>query len=195
MQTMTRNLVGSVAAGAMVLAAATPAFAQDRGHRRDRDDGISAGEVIAGAVILGGLAAVIASSGNDRNRGYRDRDYRGHDYRDRDYRDRDHGGWNGGYNGYNSRAAVDECVRAAERQAERYSGSRAEVYEVGRIDRERYGFEVRGRIAVRNAYRGHGWGNDYRRGNRNDGWDEGRFTCDWRGGRVVDVNFSGIRHL
>lgn len=195
---LAKGTLGTVAAGAMVLGmTATPAAAQHRD--RDRGDGISAGEVIAGAVILGGLAAIIASSDNDRD--YRDRNYRDRDYRyDRDYR----GGYNGGYNNYNSRDAVELCVRAAETQAQRRLGSRAEVYEIRDIDRERRGFEVDGRIAVRDEYRyrgrdrdtRRGWGRqDYRRGYGNDGWDEGRFTCEVRNGRVVDLDFSGIRGL
>jgi len=204
MKTMTKTLAkgtfATVAAGAMALSAASPAAAQDR-HRDRHDDGISTGEVIAGAVILGGLAAILSSRGNDR---YDDRRYRDRDYRDRDYRDRDHGGdyrdrnYRGDRRGYgqgNARRAVEACVRAAERRAQRWTGSRAEVYEIRDVDRERRGFEVKGRIAVSNDHRGRGHGRDYRRGYRNNGWDEGRFTCDFRRGRVTDIDFRGIRGL
>ena len=181
---LAKGTVGTLAAGAMAMATATPADA------RDRDRGISAGEVIAGAVILGGIAAVIASS-KDRDR---------YDYHDRDYRDR---GYRGDYRHDTSRIAVEECIRAAERQAQRWTGSRAEVYEIRDIDRERGGFEIKGRIAVRDGYRDRGYRgdygrhyrSDYRRGHRNDGWDEGRFSCDWRHGRVVDIDYSGIRGI
>lgn len=191
---LAKGTLGTVAAGAMVMGVASPAAAQDRHRDRDRD-GISAGEVIAGAVILGGLAAIIASSDNDRD-DYRD--YRG-DYRD-GYRGDYRGNYRGGYgNGHGSRDAVELCVRAAENQAQRRLGARAEVYEIRDVDRERRGYEVEGRIAVRDGYRGRDqrrWGrNDYRRGYRNDGWDEGRFSCDVRNGRVTDLDFSGIRGL
>ena len=177
---LAKGTIATVAAGAMAMASATPAAAQDRNRDRDRG-GISAGEVIAGAVILGGIAAVIASSSNNRN----DRDYR--------YRDNDR---NRGYNDNdNARVAVDQCVRAAEQQAQRRLGSRAEVYEIRDVDRERNGFEVKGRIAVRDDYRGRNNRGDYRRGYSNDGWDEGTFTCDIRNGRVVDLDFNGIRNL
>lgn len=182
---LAKGTLGTVAAGAMVMGMATPAAAQHRDHHRDRD-GISAGEVIAGAVVLGGLAAILSSRNNARY----DRDYR-YDRRDR------RGSYRGGY-GNNPRRAVEQCVRAAERRAQRYTGSRAEVYEIRDVDRERRGWEVKGRIAVRDGYRDQrrGWGrNDYRRGYRNDGWDEGRFTCDIRRGRVVDLDFRGIRGL
>jgi len=178
---LAKGTFATVAAGAMAMAAVTPAAAQDRYRDRDRGDGISAGEVIAGAVILGGIAAVIASSNNNDRDRYDDRDYRG--------------GRNNYNDGYNARTAVDQCVRAAERQAQRGSGVNAEVYEVVDIDRSRRGFEIQGRIAVRNDYRGRGWGGDYRRNNRNTGWDEGRFTCDYRNGRVTDIDFSGLRNL
>lgn len=186
---LAKGTFATVAAGAMALAGATPAAAQDR-YRYDRDDdGIGAGEVIAGAVILGGLAAILSSRDNDRYRG----DYR---YSDRDY-------YRNGYDGYgrnSSRRAVEQCVRAAQTAAQRYTGSRAEVYEIRDIDRERRGYEVKGRIAVRDDYRyrdrrGRYGYQDYRRNSRNNGWDEGRFECDYRNGRVVDVDFSGIRGL
>lgn len=183
---LAKGTLGTVAAGAMAMTAVSPAAANDRYRDRDRG-GISAGEVIAGAVVLGGIAAILSSGSNKRDR-YRDRDYRDRNYRDRDYR---------GYNGYDnrnsSRNAVEACVRAAERQAQRYTGGRAEVYEIRDIDRERRGFEVKGRIAVQdNYYRGRG---NYRRGYNNRDWDEGRFTCDFRRGRVVDIDYSGIRGL
>ncbi|AKQ41869.1 hypothetical protein CP97_07255 [Aurantiacibacter atlanticus] len=178
---LAKGTFATVAAGAMALTAASPAAAQDR-YRDRHDNGISAGEVIAGAVILGGLAAILSSSNNDR---YDDRHYG-----DRNYRDNRRG-----YGANNGRQAVERCVRAAERQAQRWSGSRAEVYEIRDVDRERRGFEVKGRIAVRDNHRSRNYRGDYRRGGRNNGWDEGRFKCDYRNGRVVDIDFSGIRGL
>ncbi len=184
MKSISKALVGTVAAGAMAVAVASPANAQSRYDRYDDDDGISAGEVIAGAVILGGLAAIIASSNNDDDR--YDRRYRDRDYRN-DYNRR-------GYRGGNARHAVDQCVREVERYAQRRTGRRAEVYEIRDIDRERRGFEVKGRIAVQDGYY-RGRRGDYRRNYRNTGWDEGRFTCDFERGRVVDIDYSGIRNL
>ena len=52
---------------------ASPAMAQSRYN--DRDDRIDVGEIIAGALIIGGIAAVAGSAGRDRY------DYRGGDYR------------------------------------------------------------------------------------------------------------------
>lgn len=174
----TKGTIATVAAGAMAMAAATPAAAQERYRHHDRDrGGLSTGEVIAGVAVLGGLAAVLASS-----RGNRDRDYRYNDRR----------GWNDHQR--NADRAIDRCVRVAERRARRWSGNRAEVTDIRDIDRNRRGFVVRGRIAVREDYRGRGWDRaGYR--HRNDRWDEGRFTCRVRNGRVVDLDFRGIRGL
>ncbi|MEZ5683425.1 MAG: hypothetical protein R3E03_04260 [Novosphingobium sp.] len=201
MKTLSKALVGTIAAGALVASSASPAFAEGRDHRGR--DGISAGDVIAGALIIGGIAAVAsAASKNDRY--------------DRDYRyDRAGYGWNGGYDrgdrydrgyGYdNPRQAVEQCVNAAERMAARYSYGRADVTDIRSVRDTRYGFEVRGRIAVNtsgHSWRngdgnyGRGWGNDYRGWNNNlRGYDSGSFKCRFECGRVVDVDFSGIRGL
>ena len=161
-----RLVLGAVAATALTAASITPAQARDR----DRD-GISAGEIIAGAVVIGGIAALAGAFDGDRGRGWDDRGFRG----DRGW---DRGGW--GFPG-GPRAAVDRCVRAAENQARRFGGYRyADVIDVRDIDRTRDGFRVRGRIDV-----GGGW-------NRND---RGRFTCriDGRGAPLID--FDGVRGL
>ena len=179
MKSITKALFGTVAVGAMAVATATPAIANDNRHR---DRGIDTGDVLTGALIIGGIAAVAAIAGDDddrRDRRYRDRDYRGDRYDRRDRRNARRG---------NADRAVERCVRAAERRAQRWSGGRAEVTQIRDVDRERRGWEVKGRISVQD-YRYNG------RNRRNGGWDDGRFTCDIRDGRVVDIDFSGIRSL
>ena len=90
---LTKAAIGAATAGAMLMSAA-PAAARDRYDR----DGISAGEIIAGAVVLGGLAAILSSGDNDRYDRYDDR-YRGR-YDDPRY------GYGYNYNRYgNSRSA------------------------------------------------------------------------------------------
>lgn len=161
---MARLSLGAVAVLAMTAVSVTPAQARDR----DRDD-ISAGEIIAGAVVIGGIAALAGAFDGDRDRWDR-RDFRGDRW--------DRGGW--GFAG-GPRGAVERCVRAAENQARRFGGYRfADVIDVRDIDRTRDGFRVRGRIDV-----GGGW-------NRSD---RGRFTCriDGRGAPLID--FDGIRGL
>ncbi len=172
---MARLALGAVAATALTAATATPAMADDH---RDRG-GISAGEVIAGAVVIGGIAALAGAFDGDRGDRY--------DYRDRDYRydrgdryDRGRFGFGGG-----PRAAVDRCVRAAENQARRFGGFRyADVIDVRDIDRTRDGFRVRGRIDVGGGY-----------GYRGRGNDRGNFTCRFDGRGAPYIDFDGIRGL
>ena len=70
--------------------------------------------------------------------------------------------------------------------------------DVRKIDRKRDGYKVEGRIAVNarsNDWR-RGWGNDYRGyNNRYSGYDSGKFKCEVRYGRVVDLDYSGVRGL
>ena len=104
MKTFTKAIVGTVAAATVAASSVTPAFAQSR-HRHD--DRIGTGEVVAGALIIGGIAA-LAASANDRGGRY----------------DRYDRNWRGG----NPRAAVERCVATAERRASRYSfGGRADA--------------------------------------------------------------------
>jgi len=208
MQTITKALakgtIATVAAGAMVMA--TPALAQ---NRRDNDGGIDVGDVIAGALIIGGIAAVASAVG--RNRGYNDGGYvyegnGGYNdpYTNGRYDPRYDSRYDNRYgnqyaNAGDPRQAVEQCVNAAERNANRYSyGGRSQVTDIRQIDRKRDGYTVRGRIAVntRNANWRNGWGNDYRGYNNNyRGYDSGSFSCKVRYGQVVDLDYSGVRGL
>lgn len=182
--------IATAAVGAMALAGATPAQARDR-------DGIDAGDVIAGAVIIGGIAAILSASNKNRDRDYRYDDRR---YRDRDYRYGDRYGYRGG----SPRAAVEQCVSAAEREARRYGYRFADVTEIRDVDDTRYGWKVKGRMVVDGN---RGWGRYNSRYNRYDRYDRhgrydrgydrdsGKFTCYVNRGRVSDVDFSGIRGL
>ena len=169
---LARITLGTLAVGALAIAAAAPAMA-DNYRNRDRDS-ISAGEIIAGAVVIGGIAALAGAFDNDRG-----------DRWDRDYRsDR----WDRGGNGFNggARGAVERCVRAAENQARRFGGYRyADVTDVRDLDRTRFGFRVEGRIEVQGNGR---WG-----GGRD--FDRGRFTCRLDGRGAPFVTFDGIRGL
>lgn len=163
-------------AGAATLAASAPAEAR---RHYDRD-GIDAGDIIAGALIIGGIAA-IASAASDNDRGYRSgRYYDGYD------------GYGYRRDGYGSRAAVDQCVRAARGEASRYG--RARVTDVTRIDRIRGGYEIRGRLVVEDrGLRGRGdWDRGYNYNRYGDGYDKGKFSCVTRYGRIDDVRVSGL---
>ncbi len=177
----------ALAAAATVISA-TPA--QAGRFDRNNGDGISTGDVIAGALIIGGIAAVAVAASNGRDGRYDDR------YDDRYERRGDYsrGGYDRSDRRFSSRAAVDQCVRAAQNQASRYG--RARVTDVTRIDRVRGGYEVRGRIVVED--RGYNRGRDdwNRNGNRydryNDGYDKGRFSCVARYDGVADLRLSGL---
>jgi hypothetical protein len=72
------------------------------------------------------------------------------------------------------------------------------VTDIRDIDRERAGYDIKGRIAVNTRDRNwsRGWGNDWRGWNSAyRGYDAGRFTCKVRYGRVVGLDFDGIRGL
>jgi hypothetical protein len=200
---LTKNVIGAGAAAVALVGMSVPAVARD--YNRD-GDGISAGEVIAGAVILGGIAAVLSSNGkNDRydDRNYdRDSGYRGGGYDDRGYGYSQRGG--------GSRAAVNQCIRDVEGYSNRYN--RAKVTEIRDIERTQYGYKVTGKIVVRDGYRSNDRYdrddryNRYDRDNRYDrgdnygrygrgyesGYDKGRFSCYVERGRVVDINYKGL---
>lgn len=193
MNILTKSMLSAGAAAAALVSLAVPAQARDRND----NDRISAGEVIAGAVILGGLAAIIASSDNGRDRGY-------------DY-NRDGYGYNNRYGG--GRAAVNQCVNAVETRANRYA--RSDVTEIRDIQRTRGGYRVTGKLVVTDGWRGQGrgynrydqndrygndrYGND-RYGNNGNGYgqgyargyDKGRFTCYIEHGRVIDIDYRGL---
>lgn len=170
-------------AAAATVVTATPAQA----GRYDRD-GIDAGDVIAGALIIGGIAAVAAAaSSKDRDGRYDDR----YDRRRGDYgygRDGDYG------RGFGSRIAVDQCVRAAQRQASRFG--RARVTDVTRIERIRGGYEVRGRIVVEERGFRDRRGDWDRYGNRydryDDRYDKGKFSCIARYDGIADLRLTGL---
>ncbi|MEP2103306.1 MAG: hypothetical protein ABJP02_08595 [Parasphingorhabdus sp.] len=174
MNTLKTAVVGTAAATAMAVSA-TPAMAKDY----DRD-GIGAGEVIAGAVVLGGLAAILSSGKKDKySNSYYDDDYRDRRYRDRRYRDGRYG--YGDRKRIKPRRAVNKCVRAAERKASYYG--RADVTQIRDVKRTRYGYKVKGRIVVKDGGRG------YRRS-----YDRGKFTCYVEGRRVSGVRLKDLRH-
>jgi hypothetical protein len=189
MNTISKFLIGTAVSGAMIISAASPASARDRHYGGGHHDGIGAGEVIAGALVIGGIAAIAASAGNDR---YRDYNYDRAGYDGRNWRgyDRDYG---------NPRQAIAQCVNAAERSAGRYG--RADVTEIRDIDRTSRGYTVRGRIAVNGGNRGWArddWArDDWRYGNSGygRGYDNGSFRCRVEYGRVIDLDFGGIRGL
>jgi hypothetical protein len=221
MNILTKSVLGAGAAAAALVSMTAPA--QARGYN-DRDS-INAGDIIAGAIVIGGLAAVLSDSRNNRDRRY-EGDYRqgdNYDYNRGGYENRgyDNRGYDNGYNRQgNGRAAINQCVAAAEAWGNRYS--RVKVTEIRDIDRTRYGYKITGNLVLQDGWRGNnGYGQGYGRGRDRDGYrdnnygrggynryddnrgygnghgynrgyDKGRFACYVENGRVVDVKYSGL---
>jgi len=114
-----------------------------RGHRRHRD-GISGGDVLAGILVIGGIAAIAsAASKNNRDRRYEDRDYRNENarYDDRRADMRDNDRYDRGTGDMES--AINVCSNAAERQA----GRDARVSAIESVVRDGAGWRVEGELA------------------------------------------------
>lgn len=180
--------IAAMAAGAMAFTA-TPALADDH---YDDDDGISAGEVIAGAVILGGIAAIAGAIGDDDRDGYV---YNNGYYNNGRY----YNGNRWGYRG-SPRGAIKRCIAVANDQARRNGYRHARVTEIRDVDDSRHGWRVEGRVVVDGRYGGgrynrYGY---YDRDNRYNRWndrDRGSFQCRVEGQRVTYLDFDGIRGL
>ena len=86
-----------------------------------------------------------------------------------------------------SRQAVQQCVSAAQRGA--YG---ARVTDIRDVDQNRYGYRVKGTVIVNE--RGSGWGRDYNYRYSGRNYDQGKFTCDVQGGRVVGLDYSGLKN-
>lgn len=130
-------------------------------YRRNRVDG---GDILAGVLILGGIAA-IASAAKKSDSRYRDRDYRDRDYRSR-YPDQRRGDW--GYQNNDARGidrAIDTCVDEVERNAR--------IQTVDTVNRNARGWEVTGTI-----YNGDGWTCSIGQDGRIDAIDYGRGRDD-----------------
>ncbi|MEL6238129.1 MAG: hypothetical protein AAFQ90_05995 [Pseudomonadota bacterium] len=164
---LAKGTLGTVAVGAMALASATPALADNYHHK---DKGIGAEEVIAGALVIGGIAALAGAFDGDSNRNHR------YAYNTRHR--------NGSFTYVSPRRAINRCVRAAQNQARRFGGWRfADVTQIRDVDPTRGGFRVRGRIEVK--------GNPRFRRN----FDRGRFTCYFNGKGRPLIDFDSVRGL
>ncbi|MGP1284197.1 MAG: hypothetical protein ACTS1X_14575 [Parasphingopyxis sp.] len=167
MKYLGKTLMGATAATALAVAA--PAQARD-------NDGIDAGDVIAGALILGGIAAVAAAVTDDDDDDRYERRHGRYDDYDRRY--------NRPYRQLRPRQAVRQCRRAARHEASRYG--RARVTEITEVDRRRDGYRVEGRLLVEEGRYG-------RRGYyRTADYDRGRFTCRIRYGQIDRLRVRGL---
>jgi len=114
-----------------------------RGHHRRHRGRVNGGDVLAGILILGGIAAIAsAASKNKRDRRYDDRDYRNErrsDNRRSDERS----------DTRNSRGtgAMDQAINACANAAERKAGSDARVSEIKSVSKDGAGWRVEGDLS------------------------------------------------
>lgn len=136
-----------------------------RRWRRHRHNRVDAGDVLAGVLFIGGIAAIAsAASKSDRDRRYRDRDYRypDRDYRNQDYRYRERRGDSRYDGGRGIDNAVEMCVSEIERDVR--------VDTVDEVNRTGEGWRVTGSL-----------------------YNGDRFTCRiGQDGRIDDVDFGGF---
>jgi hypothetical protein len=128
---------------------------RDYRHYRRHGGGLDTGDVIAGVLVLGGIAAIASAASNNSQRqrettsypDYRDSDYRQGDYRDGDNPSRDRPyDYRGAQQDNGSRysdgrgmdRAADMCVREVEQ--------REQVGEVGNVARTANGWRVDGSL-------------------------------------------------
>jgi len=192
MNVLTKSLLSAGAAAAALVSVAVPAQARER-YDRHRDS-VSAGEVIAGAVVIGGLAALLSAGKNNRN----------HDGDNYDY---NRSGYNYDDRGGSGRSAVNQCINSVERWSNGYR--RSEVTQVQDIQPTRFGYRVIGNLVVQDSQRGRGYNDGYgadryNQGDRNNqydrydrstygrGYNKGRFTCTVERGRVVGLDYGGL---
>ena len=164
------NSAIALATAAALSLMATPAMARGW-HHRGHDRGIDAGEIFAGLLIIGGIAAV-ATAASNANKNKREQDYRDPESRDsqsryptdQDYRDyraeRDRSGgygqepddryaergaaddWRGAVS---MDAAVDVCAAELERGNRRIGA-------VDTVSRENTGYRVEGQMSDGREY-------------------------------------------
>lgn len=154
------------------------------GWRRYRHrDRIDAGDVLAGVLIIGGIAAIAnAASNSSRDRDYRDDRYR-NDYRHRSSDDRAY--YRRGDSRYTSGSGIDNavnmCVGAIERDVR--------VGSVDSVDRDASGWLVTGTI-----YNGDGFSCRIDGNGRVDGISFGRGTAVPYSGAATDRQWDDERY-
>lgn len=169
------KLAGSAVAFALVAGSASPALARPHGswgggwgggHHRHHDR-IDGGDIVAGAVVLGVIAAIVSSGSKAK----RDREAAETRYPDDRYPseparrdDRRAGAIS------SEDEAVDACAMAAEQRA----GQAASVRDIARVGKSPDGWDVEGVIEQRSGWRD-------RSADRRD------FTCSVRFGEVDSV--------
>lgn len=171
MRRLTRVILGSVAAATMAVGMATPAAARDHGHYYGHRHGSGFGNFLAGALVVGTIAA-IASSSSKRDRGYDRSDIPPPPAQGFGYDESDDNGLNA-------------CAATAEREAQRYTRDNARVVEIRAVDNSGRNTRFTGRVEV--ADDGYSGGRPGYDGVRRE---SARFTCTAEYGRVSGFIFD-----
>lgn len=164
MKAVSKFITAAATAAVASVSLAAPAEARDRYGRRDND--IDIGDIITGAVVIGGVIAAADALGNIGRGGY------------------------GGYGGYDryGRGGERGAVQACAYQAERYGRGRVQIVDVQRRGGNSY--RVRGIIAGGYDRYDRGYDRRYDRDYGRYDYDRGdrdSFTCSARSnGRVTD---------
>lgn len=154
-------------------------YYRGRRHHRDRFD---LGDAVVGAIVAGGLIAVLSGASKKQRDVETDRplesgweprgdwDQRSNDWAwaDRDWPNRTN----------EERAAVAACAREAEDLGGRYERE-ARVREIGDVDRKGGEYRVQGQLDVRSA-----------RGGDDDARSTDSFVCYVRNDRITDFRFG-----
>jgi hypothetical protein len=175
MKPLSRLMLGAATA-ATLIAASAPVSAQrwvygggPRYYHYHHGGGSGLAGFLAGALVVGGIAAVASSSSRSDayTQGYVDGRRIDSDW-----------GWGYRYGTGEQGAAVDRCAYAAGREGQRYAQD-AMVTDIDVVERVADGYVVRGLIDVR-----HDYGGGYSR----EGYtDHSRFSCSFRYGQVDRV--------
>ena len=135
-----------------------------RRYRYRRHRGVDAGDVLAGVLIIGGIAAIANAAKNADSRRYRDRDYRYRDYRNRDDRRTD---YRQEYDARGIDRAVEMCADEIERNAR--------IDSVDAVNRTASGWQVTGSL-----YNGEGFFCSIGQDGRIEAIDYGRSGATWQ---------------
>jgi hypothetical protein len=187
-----RKMMLGAAGVALLASSIAPAYAGPRwgggwgggwGHRRDRDR-VDAGDVLAGILIIGTIAAIASGSGEKKRRREEER-RRERDEEWQRNRDTPNGesnnseSSNGDYQrGPSQITSEDDAVNACASAVEDRAGRAASVRDISDVQQQRDGWEVRGVVERRS-----GW--------RDRSADQSRFTCVVQAGRVTAIDFDG----
>lgn len=123
MNTSARLLLSAATAAFLTVSAAAPAEARPYGRHHRHHDRIDAGDVLLGAILLGGIVAVASAASKDRGR-------------------------NEDWGRDGERAAVEQCADAAEREAQSRERD-ARVTDITDVQRSGEAYRVRGVIDYR----------------------------------------------